>query len=112
LYAATGKIAQHGRVGKIRDANVRAHRRQLEIQQADRRFHGVQQIRRASLEVRVELCGWAASDHECVGPVSPAVGELHRPYRIRARDAVPIRLLLLEAVLAQYLVEGERCFST
>src|SRR5207342_3072022 len=52
----------------------------------------------------------AASHHECVGPFSPAVGELHRPYRVRARDAVPIGLLLLEPVLAQDLVEGERLF--
>ena len=71
------KDAQNVRVAAIRETDIRPHPRQIEIQQADCRFHGVQQIRRATLEDRIELRARAASNHKRVGPVSLAVGELH-----------------------------------
>ena len=103
-----GENAQHCGVVAIGGANVGAHSRKLEIQQAHGGFHRVEQIRRAALEHRVQLCARAASHHERIGAVAAAVSELHRSQRIGARHAVAIRLVLLESVLAQHLIEGDR----
>jgi hypothetical protein len=46
-----------------------------------------------------------------IGAVAAAVGELHRADRPRPRDAVAVRLLALEAVLAQHLVERLRLLA-
>src|SRR5271156_1342809 len=63
---------------------------------------------RAALEVCVQLRAAAPAHDERIGAVAVPVGELHGTQRFRTRDAVAIRFLALQAVLAEYLVE---CFS-
>src|SRR5450755_5197909 len=60
---------------------------------------------RAALEVCVQLRAAAPAHDERIGAVAVPVGELHGAQRFRARDAVAIRFLALQAVLAEYFVE-------
>ena len=64
---------------------------------------------RASLEAGVQLRSAAAAYDERIGAVAMPIGELHGAQCFRTRDAVAIRFLALQAVLAEYLVE---CIST
>src|SRR5271169_5826543 len=64
---------------------------------------------RASLEAGVQLRAAAAAHDERIRAVAVPVGELHGTQRFRTRDAVAIRFLALQAVLAEHLVE---CIST
>src|SRR6202051_2997266 len=65
----------------------------------------MQQAGCAAPEVWVQLRAAAPAHDERIGAVAVPVGELHRAQRFRTRDAVAIRFLALQAVLAEYLVE-------
>src|SRR5450631_3905567 len=60
---------------------------------------------RASLEAGVQLRAAAAAHDERIRAVAVPIGELHGAQCFRTRDAVAIRFLALQAVLAEYLVE-------
>jgi len=62
----------------------------------------------AALEVRVKSRLRASPDHKRIGTLPVLVRKLHRTEGSRARDAVSIRLLPFQAVLAQHLVERSR----
>src|SRR6202050_5784014 len=60
---------------------------------------------RAALEGCVQLRAATPAPDERIGAVAVPVGELHVAQCFRTRDAVAIRFLALQAVLAEYLVE-------
>src|ERR1700683_3675451 len=60
---------------------------------------------RAALEGCVQLRAATPAPDERIGAIAVPVGELHVAQCFRTRDAVAIRLLALQAVLAEYLVE-------
>src|SRR5258708_27898166 len=60
---------------------------------------------RAALEAWVQLRAAATAHDQRIGAVAVPIGELHGAQRFRTRDAVAIRFLALQAVLAEYLVE-------